>query len=120
MTHASSAATLDAAPHRPPPRPAGSAGNSVAMLVALWAAVVVIAGLEVLATYRHPPMPALIATLLALAAVQAFLGLMFFMHLRHERAMLGWTLVGVLLFVLALMNMLWPDALRVFRLRLHE
>ena len=99
----------------PPATDAGMRKN-----VGIWIAMLVIAGLEVFATYRHPPMSILIATLLALAAVQAFLGLMFFMHLRHERAILVWSLVGALLFVLALMNQLWPDALRVFRLRLHD
>ena len=88
--------------------------------VGIWIAMLVIAGLEVFATYRGFTMPLLITVLLALAAVQAFLGLMFFMHLRHERAILGWSVVGALLFVLTLMNQLWPDALRVFRLRLHD
>lgn len=117
MTHGSSAADLPVAPdHQLPPATSAGARKNVG----IWIAMLVIAGLEVFATYRHPPMSVLIATLLALAAVQAFLGLMFFMHLRHERAVLGWSLVGALLFVLALMNQVWPDALRVFRLRLHD
>lgn len=117
MTHGSPAADLPAAPNRQlPPASGGDARKNVG----IWIAMLVIAGLEVFATYRHPPMSVLIATLLALAAVQAFLGLMFFMHLRHERAVLGWSLVGTLLFVLAMMNQVWPDALRVFRLRLHD
>ena len=94
-----------------------SARNSY---VGIWVAMLLLAGLEVIVTYRHPAMPVLIATLLVLAVVQAALGLLFFMHLRRERALLGWTLIGSLVFVLVMMNQVWPDALRVFRLRLHD
>ena len=117
MTERTSTAPAPVAPdHRLP----AASGQGMRKNVAIWIAMLAISGFEVFATYRHPSMGILIATLLALAAVQAFLGLMFFMHLRHERAVLGWSLVGALLFVLALMNQLWPDALRVFRLRLHD
>jgi caa(3)-type oxidase subunit IV len=102
--------------HRlPPPN-----GPAMMKQVAIWAAMLVIVALEVVVTYQRPSMPVLIGSLLALAVVQAFLGLMYFMHLRHERALLGWSLVGALIFVLAMLNQLWPDALRVFRLRLHD
>lgn len=115
MTDATTARAPAPPDHQLPPAQATTRKN-----VGIWLAMLVIAGLEVFATYRGFPTSLLIAVLLALAAVQAFLGLMFFMHLRHERAVLGWSLVGALLFVLALMNQLWPDALRVFRLRLHD
>lgn len=117
MTERSSGAPVPVAPdHR---LPAAMGGNSTKNVV-IWLAMLLIIALEVAVTYRRPSMPVLVATLLALAAVQAFLGLMYFMHLRHERAVLGWSLVGALIFVLALLNQLWPDALRVFRLRLHD
>ena len=91
----------------------------VAASAGIWAAMLAIVALEVVVTYARPSMPVLISALLLLASAQAFLGLMYFMHLRYERAILGWSMVGALLFVLAMMNQLWPDALRVFRLRLH-
>lgn len=87
---------------------------------ALWAGMLAIVALEVTVTYMRPAMPTLIAALLALAVIQAALGVLYFMHLRHERAVLGWCLMSALVFVLAMMNQLWPDALRVFRLRLHQ
>jgi caa(3)-type oxidase subunit IV len=65
-------------------------------------------------------MPTLIATLLVLAVAQATLGVVYFMHLRYERAILGWSLMSALVFVLVLLNQVWPDALRLYRLRLHE
>lgn len=117
MTESSSAAAAPVAhDHRLP----AATGARMSRNVMIWVAMLAIVALEVVVTYRRPSMPVLIGALLLLAAVQAFLGLMYFMHLRHERGLLGWSLVGALLFVLALMNQLWPDALRVFRLRLHD
>ena len=117
MTESSPGASVPVAPdHRLP----AATGGSTTKYVVIWLAMLVIVGLEVVVTYQRPSMPVLVGTLIALAAVQAFLGLMYFMHLRHERAVLGWSLVGALIFVLALMNQFWPDALRVFRLRLHD
>jgi caa(3)-type oxidase subunit IV len=108
MTHA----PADASQH--------GAGTTPKMNVAIWAAMLVIVALEVVVTYQRPGTATLIVALLALAIVQASLGVLYFMHLRYERAVLGWTLVSSLVFVLAMMNQLWPDALRVLHLRLHE
>ena len=117
MTETSSVGAVSVAPdHRLP----AATGAGMSRNVMIWAAMLAIVALEVVVTYRRPSMPVLVGALLVLAAVQAFLGLMYFMHLRHERALLGWSLVGSLIFVLALMNQVWPDALRAFRLRLHD
>jgi len=117
MTERSSAAPAPVLPdHRLP----AAAGEGMVRNVVIWGVMLAIVAVEVVVTYQRPSMPVLIATLLVLAAIQAFLGLMYFMHLSRERAVLGWTLVGTLLFVLAMMNQLWPDALRAFRLRLHD
>ncbi len=104
---------------RHPVPPAPRAGDT-AKNVMIWAAMLVIVALEVVVTYQRPATATLIGTLLVLASVQAFLGLLYFMHLRTERAVLGWSLLGALVFVLSMMNQFWPDALRVFRLRLHQ
>ena len=107
---------------------AGAAGNAPssararlgprAKSIMIWIGMLVIVVLEVVATYLRPSMPALLSALLVLAAIQAAFALIYFMHLRYERAILGWSMVGGLLFVLSMMNQIWPDALRVFRLRL--
>jgi hypothetical protein len=39
------------------------------------------------------------------------------MHLKYERASLFWSLIPALLFVLVLLDHLWPDALRLTSLR---
>ena len=112
MTHGSAVTAQDTA----------TSGERAALKrnVALWAGMLAIVALEVMVTYLRPPTPTLIAALLALAIGQATLGVLYFMHLRHERAVLGWSLMSALVFVLAMMNQFWPDALRVFRLRLHQ
>jgi caa(3)-type oxidase subunit IV len=118
MTEGSSAPAAVPVPpdHRlPAPSGAGTATN-----VGIWVAMLAIVAVEVIVTYQRPSMPVLIGVLLALAVVQAFLGIAYFMHLRHERAVLGWSFIGALVFVLLMMNQVWPDALRVFRLRLHD
>jgi cytochrome c oxidase subunit IV len=64
-------------------------------------------------TYAHLPTGVLLGGLLALAILEAALGVMFFMHLRYERRALFWSLIPGLIFVLLMMNQLWPDAYRL-------
>jgi len=59
----------------------------------------------------------LLASLLSLAVLEAGLGVMYFMHLRYERRALFWSLIPGLVFVLAMLNHLWPDAHRLLRLQ---
>jgi heme/copper-type cytochrome/quinol oxidase subunit 4 len=51
--------------------------------------------------------------MLILAAIQAYLAVMFFMHLRDEKANLRLALIPGTLFVLVMMNMIWADRLRL-------
>jgi caa(3)-type oxidase subunit IV len=98
----------------------GGTRSATRLNVTVWAGMLAIVGIEVAVTFARPSMPTLIGALLILAIAQASLGVMYFMHLRHERAILGWSLISALVFVLVLMNQFWFDALRVFRLRVHQ
>ena len=51
--------------------------------------------------------------MLVLAAVQAYLAVMFFMHLRDEKPTLRLALIPGTLFVLVMMNMIWADSYRL-------
>jgi heme/copper-type cytochrome/quinol oxidase subunit 4 len=51
--------------------------------------------------------------MLALAAIQAYLAVMFFMHLRDEKPTLRLALIPGTLFVLVMMNMIWADSFRL-------
>ena len=55
------------------------------LYVAIWIGLLLIVAVEVALTYARLPAGTLLAALLALAVVEAALGVMFFMHLRYER-----------------------------------
>jgi caa(3)-type oxidase subunit IV len=55
--------------------------------------------------------------MLVLAAIQAYLAVMFFMHLRDEKPSLRLALIPGTIFVLVMMNMIWADSYRLIHLR---
>jgi cytochrome c oxidase subunit IV len=84
--------------------------------IAVWIVLLLIVGVEVALTYARLPFGTLLAGLLALAILEAAIGVLYFMHLRYERPLLFWTLIPGLVFVLLMMNQLWPDAYRLLSL----
>jgi cytochrome c oxidase subunit IV len=87
------------------------------LYVIVWLGLLLIVGAETMLTYAHLSTGTLLGALLALAFIEAALGLMFFMHMRHERRALFWALIPYLIFALLMLNQLWPDALRLLHLR---
>jgi caa(3)-type oxidase subunit IV len=85
--------------------------------VMVWLGLVVIVAVEVALTMAHLPTNTLLAALLSLAVLEAGLGVMYFMHLKYERPILFWSLIPTLVFVLVMMNHLWPDAHRLLRMK---
>jgi cytochrome c oxidase subunit IV len=83
------------------------------LYVAVWLGLLLIVGAEVALTYAHLSTGLLLSALLALALVEAGLGVMYFMHLRYERRALFWSLVPALIFVFLMMNQFWSDAHRL-------
>jgi caa(3)-type oxidase subunit IV len=92
-------------------------GPGMRLYVVVWIGLLLIVATEVALTYAHLPAGTLLAGLLALAIVEATLGVMFFMHLRYERRALFWSLIPGLILVLLMMNQFWPDAYRLASLR---
>lgn len=88
-------------------------GPGMRLYVAVWLGLLVIVAAEVALTYARLPMGTLLAALLALAVVEAGLGVMYFMHLRYERRALFWSLIPALIFVFIMMNQFWSDAHRL-------
>jgi caa(3)-type oxidase subunit IV len=88
-------------------------GPGMRLYVAVWLGLLLIVGAEVALTYARLPTGTLLAALLALALVEAGLGLMYFMHLRYEHRALFWSLIPALIFVFILMNQFWTDAHRL-------
>jgi heme/copper-type cytochrome/quinol oxidase subunit 4 len=75
-----------------------------------------IVGIEVLITYQHLSTHMQILSLLILAFIEAGIAVMYFMHLKYERSNLLWSMI-ILIFVLIMMDHIWPDALRLEHLR---
>ena len=88
-------------------------GPRMRLYVAVWLGLLLIVGAEVALTYAGLPTGLLLSALLALALVEAGLGLMYFMHLRYERRALFWSLIPALIFVFIMMNQFWADAHRL-------
>lgn len=85
--------------------------------VIVWIGLLAIVAMEILLTYAHLGTGTLLAALLALALLEAGLALLYFMHLRYERALLFWCLIPGLVFALVMLDQIWPDALRLITLR---
>ena len=86
--------------------------------VVVWLGLVLIAGLEVILTYQHLPTRTLLASFLVLAVIEAGLAVMYLMHLKFERKSLFWSLIPYTIFVLFMMDHVWPDAFRAASMRL--
>ena len=88
--------------------------------VGIWIGLLCIAGVEVFMTYRGLSATALLAVLLLLAFIEAGIALLYFMHLKYDRPLLLWSFVISVVFVLLMMNQVWPDAYRLVSLGLHQ
>jgi cytochrome c oxidase subunit IV len=96
-----------------------TAGPGMRTYVVVWLGLILIVAVEVGLTYAHLAPGTLLPALLALAIVEAGIGVMFFMHLKYERRVLFWSLIPALVFVLLMLNHLWRDAHRLITLTPH-
>lgn len=94
--------------------------RSMSFYLGLWIVMICIAGLEVLITYGHMSRDLTVGLLLILAFIDGGIAIMYFMHMKYENANFFWTLVPITIFVLIMMNQIWPDALRLARLSLFR
>ena len=95
-------------------------GSRMKSYVVIWIGLICIAGIEVFLTYRDFSNRELLATLLILAFIEAGIALMYFMHLKYDRPLLLWSFVISVVFVLLMMNQVWPDAYRLVSLGMHQ
>jgi caa(3)-type oxidase subunit IV len=87
-----------------------SPSGSMTSTYLVYGAILVIAIVQVIATMAMGPS---LWRMLLLAAIQAYLAVMFFMHLRDEKSTLRLALIPGTLFVLVMMNMIWADSFRL-------
>jgi heme/copper-type cytochrome/quinol oxidase subunit 4 len=87
-----------------------SASGSMTSSYLVYGAILLIAIAQVIAAIAMGPS---LWRMLLLAAIQTYLAVMFFMHLRDEKPTLRLALIPGTLFVLVMMNMIWADSFRL-------
>jgi len=85
--------------------------------IAIWVGLLCIVGIETFLTSMNLSTHGLLASLLVLAFIEAGIALLYFMHLKYEKPNLFWSLLPAVIFVLFMMNHIWPDAYRMLNLR---
>ncbi len=95
----------------------GSSGNVIAKYLPVYFVLLAIAGVEFFLAYQHFSTAGVVCILLVLALCSATLGLMYFMHLAHEKRSLFLTLIPATIFVLLMLNMIWSDSIRLLHMR---
>jgi caa(3)-type oxidase subunit IV len=91
-------------------------GNVIAKYLPVYFVLIGIFLVEVFLAFRDFSTGTLVVILLLLAVCSAGLGLMYFMHLAHERRGLLLTLIPATVFVLLMMNMFWSDSVRLLQM----
>jgi caa(3)-type oxidase subunit IV len=91
-----------------------TANGSMRTNFIIYAAILAIAVIQVVVAMTMGPS---LGRMLVLAAIQAYLAVMFFMHLRDEKPSLRLALIPGTIFVLVMMNMIWADSYRLIHLR---
>jgi cytochrome c oxidase subunit IV len=92
-------------------------GSTMKGYLAIWIGLICIVGIEVFLTYRDLSSGKLLACLLVLAFIEAGIAVLYFMHLKYEKPSLFWSLIPAVIFVLFMMNHVWPDAYRLVSLK---
>jgi cytochrome c oxidase subunit 4 len=91
--------------------------NVIAKYLPVYFVLLTIAALEIFLAYRNLSVMTLLIVLLALAVCGAALALMYFMHLKQERASLFLSLIPATIFVLIMMNAIWSDSFRLLHMK---
>jgi caa(3)-type oxidase subunit IV len=93
------------------------ANGSLKKGIIVYVCILALSGLQVVLAYQHAPGAQLLVRMLAVALIQAGLGVMYFMHLLDERKNLRLALIPATIFVLLMMNMIWSDSFRLLHMR---
>ena len=88
--------------------------SSMSTTYIVYGVILAIAVIQVVAAMAMGPS---LGRMLILAAIQAYLAVMFFMHLRDEKSNLRLALIPATLFVLVMLNMVWADSFRLIHMR---
>ncbi|HWX92108.1 MAG TPA: cytochrome C oxidase subunit IV family protein [Terriglobales bacterium] len=93
------------------------ANGSLKKEIIVYVCILALSGLQIVFAYQHAHGAQLLVRMLAVALIQAGLGVMYFMHLLDERKNLRLALIPATIFVLLMMNMIWSDSFRLLHMR---
>jgi caa(3)-type oxidase subunit IV len=93
------------------------ANGSLKTEIIVYGSILALSGLQIVLAYQHAQGAQLLVRMLAVALIQAGLGVMYFMHLLDERKNLRLALIPATIFVLLMMNMIWSDSFRLLHMR---
>ena len=82
----------------------------------VWAALLVMTGIEVYLTYQNMPAVRMLTILMGLSLIKAALIIGYFMHMKYEVSRMKWLTMCSLVACLALMMIFFPDAFRIIAL----
>ena len=85
--------------------------------VIVYLCILALSGVQVALAYQNAPGAQLLVRMLAVALIQAGLGVTYFMHLRDEQRNLRLALIPATIFVMLMMNMIWSDSFRLLHMR---
>ena len=96
---------------------ADKTSSSLKTDIIVYICILALSGLQVVLAYEHAEGSQLLMRMLAVAIIQAGLGVTYFMHLRDEQRNLKFALIPATIFVLLMMNMIWSDSFRLEHMR---
>ncbi len=83
----------------------------------VWFSLLGLTAVEVFLAYEQLELKVMLALLMSLSLIKASLIIAYFMHLRYERRSLVLTLMPALIFVVAMLFVVFPDSVRVLVMR---
>lgn len=98
--------------HSAPEKP-----ESVKVYLAVYFAILAIAGIQVAFAYHTTSVGQHVIRMLSLAIIQGGLAVAVFMHVMKERRIFLTFVIPVTIFVLLMMNMIWSDSFRLIHMR---
>jgi cytochrome c oxidase subunit 4 len=92
-------------------------GATTKLFLMVWAALLVMTGVEVYLAYIHTPLLIMLTALMGLSVVKATLIIAYFMHLKFEKFSLFMVLFPMLIFCILMLFVFMPDAQRALEFR---
>ena len=93
--------------------------GSKKLFIWVWGWLLALTGVELVLAYQNLPLKVMLGLLMTISMIKAALIISYFMHLRFERRSLVLTLMPALVFVIAMMFIVFPDSLRLALMRPH-